>query len=137
MKKSLILVIILLTSYLTILGVQLFLQIETHLDFYRVDKNLNLFNISIWLVWIILVAGSTFYRIKFHDPVFFNFTYIFLVMSFGTLAILNHLASTIYTSSITRNELFSLGLFSAIHHLVASLVLTAFLNIGIRIYQSK
>lgn len=137
MKKSLIFVVILLVLYLTFLGVQLFFQIDGHLDFYRVDKNLNLFNISIWAVWLILVAGSTFYRIKFHDPLFFNFTYIFLVLAFGALAFLNHFASSIYTSAITRNDLFSLGLFSATHHLVAGLVLTAFLNISIRIYKSR
>lgn len=95
------------------------------------------FQLSLWLTWVGMVIISIIFKWIEKNNLFFKLTYIFLVIGFGAFGYFTQRVVTLFENSTRFSDSYTLGVFTAIQHLALAVVLTMFLQIAVRIFQTK
>ncbi|MGY5850161.1 hypothetical protein [Salegentibacter sp. F14] len=95
------------------------------------------FQLSIWLSWVGMMAISVYFKWLQKDNFFFKLSYFFLVLAFGAFGYFTQHALDIFENGPRFSDSYTLGVFTAIQHLAFAAILTIFLQIAVRIFQTK
>lgn len=80
---------------------------------------------------------AIYYKWTEKDNLFFKLTYFFLILGFGTFGYFTQKAVNLFESSSRFSDSYTLGVFTALQHLAVGVVFTIFLQIAVRIFQTK
>lgn len=95
------------------------------------------FQLSIWLSWVGMAVLAVYYKWTEINNLLFKLTYGFLVMAFGLFGYFTQHTLNIFNIDSRFSDSYTLGVFTALQHLALAVVLTIFLQIAVRIFQTK
>ncbi|HSP11247.1 MAG TPA: hypothetical protein VLO29_01870 [Salegentibacter sp.] len=100
-------------------------------------SDITSYQLSIWLSWLGMMVVSVYYKWTQKENFFFKLTYFFLVLAFSTFGYFTQHALNIFGNSSRFSDSYTLGVFNALQHLAIGVVFTIFLQIAVRIFQTK
>ena len=80
---------------------------------------------------------SVYYKWIKKSNFFFKLTYIYLLVAFGAFGYFTQHALNIFGNSSRFSDSYTLGFFTALQHLAVAAILTIFLQIAVRLFQTK
>lgn len=86
---------------------------------------------SIWISWIILVSMAVYYKWIKKKNIIFYITYAFLFVAFAVYGIYVQKLVTDYNVPSNFNDSYTLGVFTALQNILASAILTGFLQAAV------
>lgn len=95
------------------------------------------FRLSIWISWIVFAVVSVYYKWTREENLFFNSTYIFLLIAFSFFGYSIQNMTNIFDLPTRFDDNYSLGVFTAIQNLLAPAVLTIFLQLAVWWFTRK
>lgn len=131
-KKTILIIILLLILIYPIFSfVQLELNLSDELSLETAEELLDNFRLSIWISWIVFAVVSVYYKWTREENLFFNSTYIFLLIAFAFFGYsVQNMVST-FDLPTRFDDNYSLGVFTAIQNLFAPVTLTIFLQLAV------
>lgn len=102
-----------------------------------IKTDITQFQLSLWLSWLGMAFLAIYYKWTEKDNLFFKLTYFFLILGFGTFGYFTQKAVNLFESSSRFSDSYTLGVFTALQHLAVGVVFTIFLQIAVRIFQTK
>ena len=96
-----------------------------------VETSIVSYQLSIWIVWGILVIYSIYHKWTTGKNLFFLVTYFFLVVTCGVFGYFIQEMVTKFSLSSTFQDNYSLGVFTALQHFAIAAVLTGFLQVAV------
>ena len=86
---------------------------------------------SIWISWIILVSMAVYYKWIKKKNIIFYITYAFLFVAFAVYGIYVQKLVSDYNVPSNFNDFYTLGVFTALQNILASAILTGFLQAAV------
>lgn len=131
-KKTLLVIIFLLLLFYPLFSL---FQLEQALVpgeiIQEVQAELQSFQRSIWISWVILVALAVYYKWSFKRNLVFYLTYGFLIVAFAVFGIYVQRVVTLFEVPSGFADAYTLGVFSALQNILFSAVLTGFLQAAV------
>lgn len=103
----------------------------------EIRANITGYQLSIWLSWVGMMVVSVYYKWIQKNNFFFILTYFFLVLAFGAFGYFTQHALNLLGGSSRFSDSYTLGVFTALQHLAIAGILTVFLQIAVRLFQTK
>ena len=97
----------------------------------QAEMEINSYQLSLWIVWVVLVSISIFHKWNRKQNFFFHFTYAFLIVGFGIYGYLNQSLVLIYELESVFTDSYTFGILTALQGIITAVVLTAFLQAGV------
>lgn len=137
-KKHLLLLIFILLLFYPLYWVYQILDLFTSAQNPgEIRANITGYQLSIWLSWVGMMVVSVYYKWIQKNNFFFILTYFFLVLAFGAFGYFTQHALNLLGGSSRFSDSYTLGVFTALQHLAIAGILTVFLQIAVRLFQTK
>lgn len=137
-KKHLLLLIFILLLFYPLYRVYQILDLFTSAQNPgEIRANITGYQLSIWLSWVGMMVVSVYYKWIQKNNFFFILTYFFLVLAFGAFGYFTQHALNLLGGSSRFSDSYTLGVFTALQHLAIAGILTVFLQIAVRLFQTK
>lgn len=94
-------------------------------------REVNNYQISLWITWIVLVSVAVFHRWTRQQNFFFQFTYAFVIVGFGIYGYLGQSLQLAYELPNRFTDSYTFGVLTALQGIVTAVVLTIFLQAGV------
>ena len=96
-----------------------------------IKDELVAFQLSIWVIWIMLTGMSVYYKWTVKSDFFFHITYIYLLIAFSIYGYFQQVAVNVLDLKTSFNDNYTLGVFVAAEHVAMAALLTAILQGGV------
>lgn len=103
----------------------------------EVTNAIRAFQLSIWIVWVLLVGMAIYYKWTVKQNLYFYITYCFLLISFVLYGILTQKAVNLFNLPSGFKDNYSYGVFTALQQFAPAVFLTAFLQFSVWIFRKK
>lgn len=95
------------------------------------------FQISIWVVWVVMLCNAIFYKWTKKGNFFFYFTYAFLIVAFAVFGFYTNSIVNVFDLSSPFEDNYTHGVFTAVQNIVISCALTAALQAAVWWFTRK
>ncbi|MGM1056561.1 MAG: hypothetical protein ACQEWG_11800 [Bacteroidota bacterium] len=136
-KKMLIIILLLIIIYPIFSFVLLEQTLSDEPSLEAAQDQIYNFRLSIWISWIVFAVVSVYYKWTREENLFFNITYIFLLIAFSFFGYSIQNMSNIFDLPTRFDDNYSLGVFTAIQNFFAPAVLTIFLQLAVWWFTRK
>lgn len=96
-----------------------------------VQGELRLYQASIWISWVVMVIIAIYQKWTSGKNFFFYLTYGFLLVGFLVLGYYTQRLVSVFELPSTFENDYTLGVFAAVQNIIASVILTGFLQAGV------
>lgn len=136
-KKMLIIILLLIIIYPIFSFVLLEQTLSDEPSLEAAQDQIYNFRLSIWISWLVFAVVSVYYKWTREENLFFNITYIFLLIAFSFFGYSIQNMVNIFDLPTRFDDNYSLGVFTAIQNLFAPAVLTIFLQLAVWWFTRK
>ncbi len=130
-KMVLLLLAVVLVIYPLYMLFQLDTTISSSSDLHQVQEAILDYQVSLWIVWLILAGISVYYKWTRKSDFFFSITYAFIVIGFAFLGAYSQEVVTNFNLPTRFQDTYTMGVLSAVQNIFISGILTGFLQAGV------
>lgn len=102
-----------------------------------VTQSITAFQLSIWILWVILVSISVYFKWIAKRNLFFYITYGLIILGFGLYGFYTQKAVNLYDLPSRFEDRYTLGVFMALQQVAVAGILTFFIQFSVWIFKSK
>lgn len=129
--------------FLLLLGVSLYavFSLEDGItpegELINAERELQRFQLIIWLCWVVLIVGSVIYKWITQRNLLFYLTYAFIFISFVIFGIYFQRVVTLYNLPSAFGDNYTLGIFTALQNILVCGILTGALQAAVWWFTKK
>lgn len=136
-KKLLLLFFFVISLYPLYKGIDAGFILFGEVEERAVIRSITAYQISIWIVWVMAVSLSVYYKWKVKQNLFFYITYGFLLLGFAIFGFFTQKAVNLYDLPSRFEDSYSLGVFTALQQVAIAGILTFFIQFSVWIFETK